>query len=640
MSEISEPASVEPAPIDPGTAWSPPAPATVASAPASVAARSNRMRWLVAGLIVVVVAGLTLTAGVLLAGRSTPEALGYIPGDSAVVGELRLDLPGDQLQKVGNLLAHFPGFADQSTLPQKLDEAFTKLTTNASKGAVDYVKQIKPWIFGPTFAAGSPRTGSVAAHQKAVPGASDGTIGGGLSAADPGLIVATTDGTATCASVIGADQSPSTSTHQGVTILASSDGSRACALNGRIGVLGTLDTVKAALDAHAAHTGIDTSATYRTARNALGGDRLATIFVSKAALLASAGGQIPAASVLPLPSIDIAAAFAAIPDWAMGGISAENDAIVGDFVTAPVPAIASSSGTAASGSPLPTMPPARASRTAPLLPADTLALIDVHGAGISIRSALARLESTPALNGSLGQVDTTLAALGGADGLVGWIDDAAIAVIPDPTTAAGPTPGASGSSGTSGIAGATAGILLLASDDATATAKAAQLKSLISLAGLGGGQVQVHDETVGGATMTVVDLGDVSSLLHGLGAGASTVPIPAGTHLRLAFAAKGSAIIAGGEGFVRAVLGVQSGASLADDAGYKNVLAHASAEDLGEVYVSAASILTLADAQLPAATKAAFDTNTKPYLEPFDAIVVTTTLENGGAHVRLVATVK
>lgn len=600
-------------PIDPGTAWTPSAtePATATGVVARPAGAANRTRWIVAGLVVVIVAGITIAAGILLSGRSTPEALGYIPADSAIVAEVRMDLPGDQLQKVGNLLAHFPGFKDQSTLPQKLDESFTKVVTSASNGTVDYARQIKPWIAGPVFVAAF--AGLPASEPPTLaPDASMPTfpVSGGVSR--PGVIVATTDGTATCESLFPAGQTPTSSTYQGVAILAVRD-SEACALNGRIGIIGPTALVRAALDAHATQEGMDTSSAYRTARETLGGDRLATFYLSKAFMTAaiSQGGT----GTVPLPTGRLGAALAAFPDWFMYGVSAEDDALVADFVSAPFTLPAPTAGATA----LPTAPPAHVSRTATLIPADALALIDVHGAGITIENLLTTLKDDPTLGGSLGQVDAALGALGGADSLVGWVDDAGIAVVPDGT-------------------GASGGLVLLADDDATAAAKVAQLKGLISIAGLSGTQVQVHDEAVGGTTMTVVDLGDLTSLLQRFG-GAS-VPVPAGTHVTVAFAAKGSAVVAGGDAFVRSLLSVSAGASLADAAGYKHALGRAAAENLGEIYVGTGSVLAVADAALPAADRGSFDADTKPYLEPFDAILMTTTLEKGGAHVRIVATVK
>ena len=49
---------------------------------------------------------IAIGAILLFGSRPVPEALKYIPADAAVVVELRPELPGDQLQKLGNLLAH------------------------------------------------------------------------------------------------------------------------------------------------------------------------------------------------------------------------------------------------------------------------------------------------------------------------------------------------------------------------------------------------------------------------------------------------------------------------------------------------------------------------------------------------------
>src|SRR4051794_967687 len=79
-------------------------------------ASGGRRRWIAGGAVAVAAVAATAAAVFVLGSRPTPEALRYIPGDSSVVVELRFDVPGDQLQKVGNLLAHFPGFKDQSSL--------------------------------------------------------------------------------------------------------------------------------------------------------------------------------------------------------------------------------------------------------------------------------------------------------------------------------------------------------------------------------------------------------------------------------------------------------------------------------------------------------------------------------------------
>jgi len=122
-----------------------------------------KTRWLIGGGAAVGAIVAAVAAYLVLSARPVPEALTYVPGDSVVVAELRLDLPGDQLQHIGNLLAHFPGFKDQSTLPAKIDETLNRLVGAASNGSVDYQKNLKPWISGPTFVGVGPQVAGSAA---------------------------------------------------------------------------------------------------------------------------------------------------------------------------------------------------------------------------------------------------------------------------------------------------------------------------------------------------------------------------------------------------------------------------------------------------------------------------------------------
>src|SRR5205823_12146201 len=84
-----------------------------------------------------------------------------------------------------------------------------------------------------------------------------------------------------CAKVLGRTGTATTTEAVGtLTMTVSADGDDACLLDGRYGLLGDPASVKAALDAHAKRSGVDSVAEYRTARDTLGGDRLLTFFVS------------------------------------------------------------------------------------------------------------------------------------------------------------------------------------------------------------------------------------------------------------------------------------------------------------------------------------------------------------------------
>ena len=131
-------------------AVSPPTPAAPQAPAAPSTRRRSGLRWLVALVGVAVV--LAASARRRLAGRGPSVHVG---GPRLRAGrqrrstpKLRLDLPGDQRQKLGNFLANFPGFKDQSQLEPKLDEALDRLVRSATNGKPDYTTKIKPWFGG------------------------------------------------------------------------------------------------------------------------------------------------------------------------------------------------------------------------------------------------------------------------------------------------------------------------------------------------------------------------------------------------------------------------------------------------------------------------------------------------------------
>jgi hypothetical protein len=267
------------------------------------------------------------------------------------------------------------------------------------------------------------------------------------------------------------------------------------------------------------------------------------------------------------------------------------------------------------------MPPSHVSRIAPLLPADTALFYELHGTGVLGQNLLATLRANPALSSTLGQLDATLGILGGPQALIGWIDDAGIVVIPDGTSLTG-------------------GVVVQAADDATASAKADQIRSLLTLAGLGSG-ITTRDIDINGTKVTIADLGDISSLLQQAGQATGGLTVPPGTHIVISLAAHGSTVLIGaGESFARRILETAAGSSLADQAAYKTALGLSFATNSGQVYVAAAPLLAFADTTIPADAKAGFDSDVKPYLAPFDAFLETASSDSSGTRIRFVITVK
>ena len=116
---------------------------------APVGGRNGTWRWvaaLVATLVVVAIIGGFLA---FLGPRpGTPSLVAqYAPADAALYAELRLDLPGDQRDRLVSFMSNFPGFADPSTFQQKIDDTLQQVLRGAETG-LDWKQDVDPWFGG------------------------------------------------------------------------------------------------------------------------------------------------------------------------------------------------------------------------------------------------------------------------------------------------------------------------------------------------------------------------------------------------------------------------------------------------------------------------------------------------------------
>ena len=566
---------------------------------AAGAAGPNRARWAiglgVAGLAIVV----AIAAILVLGSRPEPEALKYIPADAAVVVEIRMDLPGDQLQKLGNFLAKFPGFLDQTTLPAKLDESLSRLVGQTTDGGVNYVTDVKPWLSGPAFVAlWAPATGQ--------------------PEPDRFLLSATTTGTVGCNEPFRG-QTPTHENYRGMDLFQGVTGSdrkpAACVIDGRQALVGDVTSVKAAIDTHSGGSGMDRSNAYDTARAALQGDQLTTIYVngenySRFLSNQGAGGAVtPTIAAMP----DISALTGPVPSWAMIGVRAEDDSLVIDSVAGP--ALAPDPG-ATPGPSLLVLPPTHASAIAPLAPANTVFYFESQGVGVGLQNVITRLRTIPDLATAFQMLD----GAGGAGQLVGWVEDAGIIVVNGPDKPTG-------------------GLALVAADDAAAAQRVSTLAGLLAFAGLGGNSVQTHESTIAGVKVTTFTISNLGALVPP-GQLPPGVDVPADAKVEFSMAAKGRVILLGtGEDFMTAVLSTQAGSALADQAGYKQATARALPSSRTTLYVGVRDIVGLVEGFLPEAEKAKWASDVKPYVAPFQALSMTSTSEGTGSRQRVTITV-
>lgn len=555
---------------------------------ATAAGGASRVRWLIGGgIAIAALAGLALAAA-LLGARPLPEVLEYLPADSAVVVELRPELPGDQRQKLGNFLAHFPGFEDQAILDQKLDEALGRIVSESSRGTVDYTTRVKPLLGGPI------------ALSMSTDGLRTLVTGGTPSGF---LLVTTTDGTATCDSVFGATTLDEAYRDVEIRIIVVGSRSGACALDGRYLLVGDAGAIRDGLDARRDGKGVDGSSTYRTARENLDGDQLATIYANGSALrdLLLDAGNLPGQ---PLQQ-------AAVAPWSVAGLRVLDDALVVDAYAPPVPGPSLPAGA-------PSLAPAAESRFAGLLPADTLGFIELHGVGALAERGLAAMRADPAQAELLAPIERALGMVGGVDNVVGWIEELGIAILP----------------GDAGVGGA---LLIRGTDAQAAAARVTQIRNLLVLASTGT-DITVRDSERNGVTITSVDLGDPSALLGGFGLPAVDV---GDARLRFAIAVQDDLVVIGyGEGVVERILDVDAASSIGSTASYaRSVQLTGSTSDV-QLYVAIDATIALIERLVPPADLDAYNRDLKPYLAPLAATSVSSTTGATVNRARVVLTVR
>ncbi len=582
--QVYQPPTVEPPVVEP-TAAEPPPPAPVATAPvesASGGARPGRskLKWLVAGLVVLLVAGTAVGATALLTGDSgDPAVLAYTPADSVAYAEMRLDLPGSQSAELAEIMKAFPGFEDQAAFPVKLSEALDLVVGQATDGQQSYKSDIEPWFGGQIGASAGPlpTTADPAAARAVVL----------LSVEDAAKATAWADGLAS-----KSGGATTTETYDGVTITivepaAGSDAkgmSAAYAVVGPVLAIGDPTSVKAVIDTDG-KTGLNTNAQFQEAEASVTGDRLGFAYVD-IATVAKGATDLAGSVTEAMPSLPISLE-GLTPPWVAGAVRAEDGAFVMESRSPHV---------AASG------PAVNAESKLPgVVPPTTVLLAEGHDVGKAITSFKDQLAEAPDLKEPIAQLDDALALLGGPEAIVGWIGEAGIAVTLDGTEIAG-------------------GLVIVPNDAAAAEKLLDQLNALIQL---GGGQagLSVSEEQYQGTTITVIDLSGLGGLVGEMSEGAVAAP----TDLKLAYAVTDQVVVIGvGTDFVKSVIDASAGESLADTERFSTALTQAGREHAALFWLDVAAMRGFVESMVPDSDRADYDANLKPYLEAFDTVIGTT----------------
>jgi hypothetical protein len=560
--------------------------------PPDPASRNARRRWAIAvGVIGVVVVASAFAFSLFTGRAANAVVLGYVPEDAIVYGEVRMDLPGDQRANLGEFLSRFPGFADQSTLETKIDEVLDRMIGEATDGEATFSGDIKPWFGGElAFSVGAlPDPDAVTSDPVPTEGARFLVL---ASVKDEAAARTWFDG---LIAESGAVTSSETYNGATLTLFTAPDEPDAAfaILGGKVAIAGDSASVRAAVDT-GGNSGFVNRTEPRAALDATTGDHVGFVYVALRPLVewssqfAESGitGTMPGDALLGL-----------VPDWGAFALRVEGDALRMETIA-----------------PKPSAQADTTNRTADLadrVPGNAVALSISHDYGRGLLDTLETYRGDPELAEIVGGLDEAIGFLGGPDAAIGWIGDLGITVTRTADSLEG-------------------GLIVAPTDNAAAGRLFTSLRTLISLGG-GSMGIEVRDEEYAGATITIIDLGDLNDLIGQAGVPTEMLGVePPVGQVELAYAVTDELVILGsGPGFVRSVLDTTPETSLASTDRYKRLIDRAGPGS-GVAFADITAIRELFETALAAnepADVATYEREIRPFLEPFDALVATTAVD-------------
>jgi hypothetical protein len=225
------------------------------------------MHRLVIALVALIgLTGAAVVAGYLLVfGAATDRAAALVPAEAAVYANVYLQPSNGQRMNLAGLLGRVPGFEDESTLDEKLDQVAQNLLSGSG---IDYREQVKPWLGNQIAMA-------------AWPSAAD------AMEAEPILLVAVKDVEAARASVaeLIAEDGPTftSETYEGIELQVA-EGTSYAIIDEMLVVAPAADHLRAVVDVSIGAPSLADAEAFREAAERLPTDHLASAFVDLAAL--------------------------------------------------------------------------------------------------------------------------------------------------------------------------------------------------------------------------------------------------------------------------------------------------------------------------------------------------------------------
>jgi hypothetical protein len=555
------------------------APAAAVAVPAPSRSRSG-LRWGLALLGILIVLGATGLIVFLAGGRPvTSLGIGYMPATTAQYTEVRLDLPGDQRQKLASFLASFPGFKDQSQIEPKLNDVLDRILRAASDGKQTYTTDIAPWFSG-QISMGSALPSLPAA------GAETPALGSAMAGLDNSLVVLGIKDKAKAEAWLAAANPSLRDTYNGIDIWTIGTGAsgKAVAVTDKVMLAGSVDGVRAAIDTKG-QGALGDDADVKAAFAQIDRDYVLLSVTKTRPYIEAVTKMAEFASPGVLAGTQLDETITSmIPAWQASFGRFENDSFVSSSV---YPSL--SIGYDATN---------HKSTLTGHVPATSIFYAESHDIGPALSALLAKFRALPEAKAAFQAFDQAIGILGGFDSVLGWWGDTAFVVAP----------------GADGVIGG--GLVIQPRDKTAADRLFTTLRGFLTLAGSTTG-INIRDEDHNGTKITILDFSAVP------GAGASA--LPPGYKAEFAYAVTNDVVVLGyGRDFVASVVDAGTGSNLAADERFKKLIGRVGEENLGLSFIDVNAIRGLIEPlikQTAPETWTTYETDIKPYLEHVDALI-------------------
>jgi hypothetical protein len=500
--------------------------------------RGRRMRWLVA------VAGSLLVIGAIaiIFVLANPPAQGglsalarYAPADTVAYVEARLDLPGDQRDRLVSFMSHFPGFADPANFERKISDTLDQAMAGTGHG-LSWSGDIDPWFGGQLVffsndvqeARGRPQAGVIglSVKDRAERDAFVARVTGGFAASE----------------------------HRGTTILTGTLADERVSLasvDDALLLSARIEDLHAALDVAAgARDGLTAAPRFEGAMATLRGDRLLGLYLDGEAMIGALGAM---GETLPP---DVEAQLRRAPGTVVGQLRTEAEHMLLEMRMQP-----------RAGQTLPDLPANRSTQLAAAFTTEVVGYGEVRDVGQGIRQMLSQFGDTLGDGGAPLPVDVEQLLGTDLESFFDFIGDAAVGVEVEGERIGG-------------------GMIALLTDEDVARQRVERLTAALRMAvAFGGADVPlaIDETTHGGARLTVVRVrGDAGDL----------------PFASLTYGVSGGRLYLGIDDFVTAALDRGTGDGLASDGRYRSALTAAGESNGGIFYLNVSRVRSLVEDQL------------------------------------------